>query len=214
MIYFLKNLRSNKLKAKNYKLNAGMTYVELIVVLSIFSVLSSVSIFSYKDFQARVDIKNLASDIAIKIVQAQKSSLSGTLPPLSLQPLVENWKPSYGVYFNIDTEGVQANPSKFVYFTDRDQSGTFTTGSCDECINQINITKSNTVNAINIFFQDGTNDSFDDLSIVFKRPDSSPIITSSGSISGAISYAEIGITSPDGTISTIKVYSSGRIQIN
>lgn len=204
----MKNLR------KKFKDNRGMTYVELIVVLSIFSVLSSVSVFSYKDFQARVDIKNLASDIAIKIVQAQKSSLSGTLPPLSLQPVVQNWKPSYGVYFNIDLEGVQANPSKFVYFTDRDQNGTFTTGSCDECINQINITKGNTVNAINIFFQDGTSSNFNDLSIVFSRPDSSPIITSAGSIPGVISYAEIGITSPDGTTSTIKVYSSGRIQIN
>ena len=49
------------------KTNRGMTYVELIVVLSIFAVLSSVAIFNYGSFQDKVDIKNLGSDIALKI---------------------------------------------------------------------------------------------------------------------------------------------------
>ena len=47
-----------------------MTYIELIVVLSIFAVMSSVVIFNYGLFQARIDIKNLASDIALKFVEA------------------------------------------------------------------------------------------------------------------------------------------------
>ena len=52
--------------------NRGMSYVELIVVLSIFAVLSSVILYNYGEFQAKVDIKNLASDIALQIVQSQK----------------------------------------------------------------------------------------------------------------------------------------------
>ncbi|WP_146755300.1 type II secretion system protein, partial [Shigella flexneri] len=60
----------------------GMTYVELIVVLSIFATISSVVIFNYGAFQDRIDIKNLSSDIGLKIVEAQKSSLSGQLPPV------------------------------------------------------------------------------------------------------------------------------------
>jgi prepilin-type N-terminal cleavage/methylation domain-containing protein len=55
----------------------GMTYVELIVVLSIFSVISTIVIFNYKEFQAKVDIRNLANDVALKIVQAQKNSTTG-----------------------------------------------------------------------------------------------------------------------------------------
>ena len=73
----IKEITNWKLKIGNY--NRGMTYVELIVVLSIFSIMTSVVLFNYGAFQAKVDIKNLASDIALKIVEAQKSALSGKL---------------------------------------------------------------------------------------------------------------------------------------
>ena len=62
---------------KKLQKNKGMTYVELIVVLSIAGIIASISLFNYKDFQDRVDMKNLASDIASKIVEAQKNSISG-----------------------------------------------------------------------------------------------------------------------------------------
>ena len=97
---------------KNYKRNQGMTYVELIVVLSIFASLSTVVMFNYNEFQERIDIKNLSSDIALKVVEAQKSSISGRLPPS--QPVGgQNWKPSYGVYLNPATDN-----EFFYYFTD------------------------------------------------------------------------------------------------
>ena len=86
--------------------NKGMTYVELIVVLSIFSIMTSIVLFNYGEFQAKVDIRNLASDIALKIVEAQKSALSGKLPT---QATGATWKPSYGVYLNIST------PTEFIY---------------------------------------------------------------------------------------------------
>jgi prepilin-type N-terminal cleavage/methylation domain-containing protein len=65
---------------KKLQKNKGMTYVELIVVLSIAGIIASISLFNYKDFQDRVDMKNLANDIALKIVEAQKSSIAGKIP--------------------------------------------------------------------------------------------------------------------------------------
>src|SRR3989344_4815832 len=92
--------KSNKI----IKQNRGMSYVELIVVLSIFSVMTSVVLFNYGSFQAKVDIKNLASDIALKVVEAQKSSLSGKLlPPTHIPPNPNTWKPSYGLFFDADS---------------------------------------------------------------------------------------------------------------
>ena len=47
----------DKITQKNKKIancQAGMNYVELIVVLSIFSLLSSVVLFNYGGFQAKV----------------------------------------------------------------------------------------------------------------------------------------------------------------
>ena len=42
-----------------------MTYVELVVVLGIFAVMSNVVIFNYGGFQAKVDIKNLSKHITL-----------------------------------------------------------------------------------------------------------------------------------------------------
>src|SRR3989339_2191712 len=101
----------NKLN-KKIKKNGGMSYIELIVVLSIFSAMTSIVLFNYGDFQARVDIKNLASDIALKVVEAQKMSLSGQSPPQEQYNLIASpstWKPSYGVSFDL------TSPTQFVY---------------------------------------------------------------------------------------------------
>lgn len=198
MISFLKNLKVNKLKAKNYKLNAGMTYVELIVVLSIFSVLSSVVVFNYGEFQAKVDIKNLASDIALKVVEAQKSSLSGLLPFAGYNP--DTWKPSYGVYFDITA------PKQFIYFVDLDNSSSYDAG---ESLDIMNITKNNSISGL----EAAGCASINRLSIIFKRPDSGASIITDP-LCGNISYAQITIASPKGITALIKLYPSGRVQVN
>jgi prepilin-type N-terminal cleavage/methylation domain-containing protein len=188
---------------KKLKLNRGMTYVELIVVLSIFSVLSSVAVFNYRAFQSRVDIKNLASDITLKIVEAQKASLSGLLPQSSV---TSSWKPSYGVYFDIST------PKQFIYFVDLDNQGT------RETLETINITKDNSISSLGVCYQGSLDPcsltSLSDLFLTFSRPNSGAIITSSSSFTSNINYVQITVTSPQGASSLIKLYPSGRVQIN
>src|SRR5687768_3941612 len=123
-----------KKSKRGFSRQAGMSYVELIVVLSIFSLLSGVIIYNYGEFQAKVDIKNLASDIALKIVEAQKSSLSGKLPQAEVSP---DWKPSYGVYFSLlDEDGEKS----FIYFSDINQDNIFDGTDCTlECLEKITI---------------------------------------------------------------------------
>ena len=209
MISFLKNLNIYKLKAKSYKLNRGMTYVELIVVLSIFATLSSVVLFNYKDFQARVDIKNLASDIALQVVQAQNSSLSGLLPQTGAPS--STWKPAYGVYFDISP----ITQKQFIYFVDLDNANGYGTG---ETLNTISITKNNYISNINKCSAnpcDSGSSLINSLSITFKRPDSranfltTPVYTFTGS-----EYVQITIKSPSGATALIKLYPSGRVQVN
>ena len=112
----------------------GMTYVELIVVLSIFGIMSTVAIYNYGAFQAKVDVKNTASDIALKIVEAQKSAMSGNLPSDS----PSGWKSSYGVYFDPSTdEDLTDNiflNKKLIYFKD-----------LNDIINSYSLTKSSTI---------------------------------------------------------------------
>ena len=134
-----------------------MTYIELIVVLSIFAVMSSIGLLNYKAFQAKVDIKNLANEIALKFVQAQKEATSGKLPVFSY-PAVDPWKPSYGLYFDpTDTD------TSFIYFVDLDNGGDFDApfnicpniNASIDCIEIITITKGNRIDKIEAFTASG-----------------------------------------------------------
>lgn len=190
-------------------MNGGMTYVELIVVLSIFAVLSTVSIYNYGIFESSIDIKNLASDIALQVVQAQNSSLNGLLPPAGYNYDPVDWKPAYGVYFDIST------PKQFIYFVDLSNS---TNGyDIGEDLNTFSIVKGNNyISRIDKCNNDVCAESISSLSITFRRPDSGAIFSDAG---GArlddFDYAQITVASPkEKIIAKIKLYPSGRVQIN
>ena len=189
-----------------------MSYVELIVVLSIFSAISSIVLFNYGEFQAKVDVKNLASDIALKLVDAQNASLSGKLPPLSQQPPNPNtWKPSYGVYLNPNSDN-----KSFIYFTDLNNNNLYEGSSCaGECLDKIIITKGNSVSSLDVFYPGDSNPhNLNDLTVTFVRPDSSAIIKSTSPVASTIAYIQITIVSPKTAAAKIKLYPSGRIQVN
>jgi type II secretory pathway pseudopilin PulG len=185
---------------------AGMTYVELIVVLGIYAVMSSIIMFNHRAFQDRVDIKSLASDIGLQVVEAQKSSMSGKLPITGAPSTT--WKPSYGVYF--DT----ALPKQFIYFVDLDNDNTYDGGN--ELINLINITKDNYIDkiepcqSISTCFTGPSK-----LAIRFKRPASEAFFADeNGATVNIPQYARITVKSPQSAIAFIKIYKNGRIQID
>ncbi|MEK7113841.1 MAG: type II secretion system protein [Patescibacteria group bacterium] len=198
-------------KFKNLK--AGMTYVELIIVLSIFSVMTSVVLFDYRGFQGRVDVKVLANDIALQIVEAQRSSMSGKLNLAA----GTTWKPSYGLRFNLDNN----NNKRFVYFVDLDNNGSYTgptigNSTCNqECLDKIDITKGNFISSLRISGT-GCPATTNNITITFKRPSSLANIKATPSLgpSCKIEYVAIDVVSPNALGSTIKVYSSGRIDID
>lgn len=191
-----------------------MTYVELIVVLSIFAVMSSIALFNYRDFQAKVDIKNLANDVALKLVEAQKSAIFGVFPSLAQQALmsdVDTWKPSYGVYFNTNVDN-----TNFVYFVDADNTHTYQNSGCSgECIENVSIQRGNTIQRIDVFYSgDNTAHEFTNVHITFTRPNLGAIFYSTLGVISNVYYAQITVAAPNGYDSIIKVYNSGRIQIN
>lgn len=184
---------------------AGMTYVELIVVLGIFSIMSSVVVFDYGKFQARVNLKNLANDIATRIVEAQKDALAGQWT----DEASDNWTPAYGVFFDLAEDD-----GSFFYFADLNNDQAYENVTCSgECLDSVNITQGNFVSAISVTGQ-GSCSSINSLTVVFTRPDSSARMITNQPACTQISYAEITISSPTLVTAQIKIYSSGRIQIN
>jgi prepilin-type N-terminal cleavage/methylation domain-containing protein len=203
------------MKKLKIKMNRGMTYIELIVVLSIFAVLSGVVMFNYTTFEAEIDIKNLASDIALQMVTAQKAALSGLLPTQT--PTVPGypatpWKPAYGVYFN---PTLLTNKS-FIYFVDLNSSNTYDgAASCTgECLNKVAITGNDTISSLNVFYTNSTSAALSDLTVTFARPSSGPIIKSSTALNLNIAYVQITVTATNGKTSYIKLYPSGRVQVS
>jgi len=199
--------------AKKIKSNRGMTLLELVVVLGIFSVMSSITLFNYKDFQAKIDIKNLANDIALKVIEAQNFSLAGKWDANASV----NWKPSYGLYFNISA------PTKFIYFADLNNSGVCDGAGCSppyslsgEVRDIVNITNGNSIPVSGLEAVGGGCSSAprNNLTLVFKRPNSSPSISSFPGLGCTPDNIIINISSPTGITSKVKLYSSGRVQIN
>ena len=201
---------------KKIQKNRGMTYVELIVVLAIFGIMSTVVLYNYGEFQDRVDIKNMASDIALKIVQAQKASLNGQLPDrdITYNPAT-SWKPSYGVYFNLSFDD-----KSFIYFSDLNQDGQLDSTTCSgsgECLDQVFITKGDRISDISYTYLDGTVVApapTQYSAITFKRPDSTTHFYLDNSEITGLEYFQITLESPKSKNATITVYPSGRIQVN
>lgn len=214
---------------QNKKLNKAMTYIELIVVLAIFSMMASISTYNYGQFQTKIDLQNLSSDVALKASQAEKDASSGRIPPLAAgrDPL-PTWKPSYGLYFNQSSSF--ANPGKsFIYFVDVNnnhlydgpdipsiQSGAACIG---ECLEVINITKGNYVSDVTAIGLNGSQTALSSLSALsFTRPSTLLTVTdASKNILPNIDYVRITISTPKSAASVsriIKLYSSGRLQLN
>lgn len=202
----MEKINKRKINKRKWFVNkqAGMTYVELIVVLSIFSVMSSVILFNYNKFQETINIRVLTNDIALKIVEAQKYSIAGAW---DINAGI-NWKPSYGIYLDI------SNNKNIIYFADLNNNIYYEDLGCTgECLNQSTITNGNYISEIGVVGE-GCPSTLNNLNIVFRRPDSIAFFTSNPVLSCNIFYVQLTVSSPNLVTAGIKIYPSGRIQIN
>jgi len=199
--------KSRLKRARRDSLQRGMSYVELIVVLGIFAVITGVALYNYRGFQYKVDIKNLGTDIALKIVEAQKGALSGRL---STQAFTS--KPAYGVYFDLATP---TTAKSFTFFADYNNDKIYN----DTALETVNITKGNSISRIDSCSGSTcTSIGTGNLAVTFKRPDTVAYFSLNGALTTSFDSFQIIVSSPSGvqtgTQSTIKVYASGRIQVN
>lgn len=202
---------------KKIKFNRGFTYVELIVVLSIGAILSSVSLFNYKLFQDKVDLKNVANDLGLKIVEMQKSAIAGKIPAGLFPP--SNWRPSYGLYFK---DVVPASKIKnFYLFVDLLSGGvqdkkltSFSPCPGTECLSMVNLTKGNYIKEIKVKYQGGSIVNEPTLNISFTRPNVGASFWTDTNELINVEYVDIVLSNAKGDINTsVFVYPSGRIEV-
>ena len=185
--------------------SAGFTIIELIVVITLFSILASVAIFNFGGFSESVNLSNLSQQIAGFVKKAQTAGSLGRVPPPGVNPTITGWLPTYGVYFST------SNPSQFIYFVDLDNSRKYDLPAI-EAIETTNIGQGS-VSDICVKLPNQsppTRPCQNDLHITFQRPNLSAHILSGNT---PAEWAEIYIKSLKGKEKKIVIYQVGQISV-
>lgn len=201
---------------KIFNRNKGMTFLEMVIILSIFGTLTGVVLFNYKDFGSNVEMQNITNDIALRVVEAQRSAISGRLGG---ETSSIDYRPTYGVRFEY---GAPIADGRFIYFIDRTTTHNFffdtPTAGCPggECISESLFKEGFGIERI--CFDQGTNCSFNKVDVLFSRPYPNAIIRTEpepGADLAETQYGDVAIQikSPSDIIRTIIVWSTGQVEI-
>jgi len=185
-----------KKKLNNQK-QRGMTLIELLVALVIFSIITGIVLFNYGDFNASLTMQNLADDIALTVRRAQSYAIG-------VRGRSGDFNIGYGVYFDItqynsespDTDLYRGSNKSFILYKksiplDSGSSGFSPVyenedGICDgsngDCLEMLYITSSDYISEIKVkpSGEDeqalGGEDNPKGVNILFIRPNPEPYI--------------------------------------
>ncbi len=92
----------------------GFTLIEMVFVFVIFAIMASITLFNFRGFNTKLQFNNLTQDVALRVVSAQKSAISGAT---NINFIGQAARPSYGVYFKAATTAT-TDSTQFIYFND------------------------------------------------------------------------------------------------
>lgn len=220
-------------KIKN---NRGVTLIELMVVISIFLILTGLVLYNSRQFDSSVSLQNLADDIALSVRKAQ-------IYAVGVRGVNTDFSKGYGIHFTIDDDfsSYKGNYKSFIIFADMhnnpsgnkyNQSNNKNCGTPDqndECLEILTITSSDYISNIYINNEPNPvgngNDQNDAIDILFKRPDIEPdfCLRNNSNSNGACSNTPTSISkvrieiknekSPD-IKKTITIHSNGQISVS
>ena len=212
-------------------LMSGLTFIELIVVISIIAIFASVLLFNYRSFLYYISTQNVAQEIALQAAKTQKLAISGTNPALFAgNPDIPYHRPTYGLYFRVDptdsnSDNIHDWSKKFVIFADLDASRVYdgdsnpdTPCGSAECIQEIQLDTKEVIDMICFNEMTGPsgcieneNDDNQGVSISFQRPFPDAVINNPD-FSGA-NDVEIYIKPLSGSSKKIIIWSTGQVSI-
>jgi len=202
-------------KGKN---NKGFTLVEVLVSLSIVTLVMTVVLYNYGTFTDRLALSSAGQEIAVTIRQAQTYGLS--VKELVSSP--GNFSSAYGTHFTL------SDPGSYYLFADVVGDRIYGTGSvCDgglntECVqkftlrNGIRISRLCSVPSIGLPVCAPASSSFNAMNITFLRPnpDATIRLSNNGSFFADPLTGQIVLVSPQGEELTITVESTGQVLVN
>lgn len=216
---------------KQCSFNKGLTLVELIVVISIFMIITSVAIFNYGNFNSTVSLQNLTDDIALSIRKAQGFAIGARGVEIGEDKTFKN---SYGVHFSVDTlptGSLSGSNKSFIMFTvpitdekryvDDGNAGEICNDGTNKCTELFSI---NSIDEVKEIIIDGDIKTSGSLDIIFTRPEPKANFCYRASSSNTGSCDSTNISRVDIVISngqteeqyktkTISIQNTGQISI-
>lgn len=179
--------------------------VELLISISIFTVITAVSVFSYSGFNSSVLVTNLAYDIALSVRQAQFYGITVK------QSGTNGFDSGYGVHFT-------RNSSSYTLFEDVDTDHVFDASSGDIGLETYMIQKGNKIDRLCVV---GTaiGCNFDSIDISFVRPNPDTFVArfQSGVQNGSVTDGYpvvVCVSSPSGVKRKVTVEATGQISVS
>lgn len=182
----------------------GFTLIEMITVVAIFTIMSSIVLFNYNKFRSDTILTNMAYEVALSIREAQIYGVSVRKGGPG------SYSDPYGIYLPF-------NSTQYFLFIDGDDDGEFSGTSCttsggDTCVTPYSLQRNVKISKIQRVEGVGcSNNETNGLSIVFNRPNPEPVII--GKTASVIDQVEITIESPEGTKRYVEVYTNGQIAV-
>lgn len=191
---------------------SGFSFVELMISIAIFTMLTSLLVFNQATFNNHVNTDSLAHQIAQWVRDAQISSMG-----VRKSKILGVFAPGYGLHFSASV------PDQFIYYVDSNGNGVYDSGSDSIeqtvkllqgykitliCGRHSGIPVDTTCGGYGQFAAQ----SFSDIS--FKRPNPDANIYGDN-IAGSSVYSplRITITAPQGYSRTVVVYVTGQVSI-
>jgi prepilin-type N-terminal cleavage/methylation domain-containing protein len=181
----------------------GFTLIELLITISVFVLISSMTLVNYPNFIQRINLSQASQEIMLAFRETQTKSMG---VQAFLDPQSGNFVyPSYGIHFE------KSNPREFTIFADVNKNGKFDSGN-QETVSRFFIQKADIADLCVSSGEDppsgcGQNK----LDIVYKRPEPVIIIKSEGE--GSPSAAAVIVSGPDGKRNRIVIWITGQVYV-
>jgi Tfp pilus assembly protein FimT len=208
------------------KYNSGVTLVELVVVITIFMIISGIAIFNYGNLNSSMSLQNLADDIALSVRRTQGYAIG-------VRGSSGIFGDGYGIHFttNPDISQLYKGSNKsFVLFADitpNNKYDYFDYDKCgsprinNECIEVLNITSTDKITEIFLDNDAVAISPTSTVDVLFNRPNPEPVFCYRNNPSDipcdvrVISFIKIKISSTRDTQTsrTITISNNGQISV-
>lgn len=213
-----------------HTMQAGVTLIEMLVVVAIIALVSSVLLFNYSDFTTNVSVRNLSQEIALTVRKAQTYATS--VRTIDGTTMDSSTFPGYGISFATTNPSGDSlpGPHRFVLFADTDAIRTSTSiyntdadagcgnasvGNGNECLETFTISTADRIESIcnGTICYDSSKDA--KIDITFRRPSPDAIIclSTGGTPNCNISYAVINLVSAKNLRRSVEIWNTGQISV-